>query len=104
MPPRNISDIYYSLVDSYMKYGSISKKKPYIPEIERVIFNGPCTIILWADKTKTIVRCTENDTFDPEKGLAMAISKKALGNNGNYYDIFKKFFPSIDEDCETEPK
>lgn len=31
--------------------------------------------------------------YDPEKGLAMAISKKALGGRGNYYNEFKKWLP-----------
>jgi len=33
------------------------------------------------------------DEFDPEKGLAMAIAKKVLGNKGSYYDEFKKWLP-----------
>ena len=33
------------------------------------------------------------DEFDPEKGLAMAIAKRALGNKGSYYDEFKKWLP-----------
>lgn len=36
------------------------------------------------------------DEFDPEKGLAMAIAKKALGNKGNYYNEFKKWLPKED--------
>ena len=28
---------------------------PVMPEIERVIFNGPATIVFWNDNTKTIV-------------------------------------------------
>jgi len=59
-------------------------------EIKDVIFNNPATIVLWADGTKTVVKA-ENEEFDPEKGLAMAIAKKALGNNYDYYDIFKKY-------------
>lgn len=71
-----------------------SDKKPDpTPEISKVIFNNPCTIVLWSDKTKTIVRCQEGDVFDPEKGLAMAIVKKMSGNTGKYYDIFKKWVP-----------
>lgn len=58
--------------------------------IDNVIFNDPATIIFWADGTKTVVKA-EGEDFDPEKGLAMAISKKALGNKGNYFDIFKKW-------------
>lgn len=60
-----------------------------VPEIKKVIFNDPATIIFWSDNTKTIVKA-ENETFDAEKGLAIAIAKKALGNEGNYYNEFKK--------------
>lgn len=58
--------------------------------IKDVIFNDPATIVLWADGTKTVVKA-ENEPFDPEKGLAMAISKRALGGKYDYYDTFKKY-------------
>lgn len=61
-------------------------------EIKNVIFNNPATIVVWDDGTKTVVKA-ENEPFDPEKGLAMCIVKKALGNKGNYYDIFRKWLP-----------
>lgn len=60
------------------------------PKIEKVIFNNPATIVIWSDRTKTVVKCQDGG-FDPEKGLAMAISKKFLGNKGNYYEEFKKW-------------
>ena len=66
-----------------------------IPNIKKVIFSDPVTVVIWENGTKTIVRA-ENESFDPEKGLAMAICKKALGTNkskSNYYDIFKKWLP-----------
>lgn len=44
----------------------------------RVIFNPPCTIVLWNDGSKTIARCGENDIFDPEKGLAIALAKRFI--------------------------
>lgn len=59
--------------------------------IKKVIFNVPATIVLWEDGTKTVVKCGDYDVFDPEKGLAMAIAKKALGNKYNYYDIFEEW-------------
>lgn len=58
--------------------------------IKDVIFNNPATIVFWEDGTKTVVKA-ENEEFDPEKGLAMAIAKKALGNSYDYYDNFKKY-------------
>lgn len=61
----------------------------YLPKIKKVIFNPPATIIFWQDDTKTVVKAV-NEPYDPEKGLAMAISKKAFGNNQSYYSIFEK--------------
>lgn len=76
-------------------------KSVNMPGIEKVIFSGPCTIVLWDDNTKTVVRAQEGELFDPEKGLAMALSKKALGNKGNYFDEFKKWLP--EEKKEEKP-
>ena len=58
--------------------------------IRKVIFNDPATIVFWEDGTKTVVKC-HNEQYDPEKGLAMAIAKKACGNRGSYYGVFKKY-------------
>lgn len=64
-----------------------------LPAIKNVYFNDPATVVLWDDGTKTIVKCQDGDTYSKEVGLAMCISKKALGNKGNYNDIFKKWIP-----------
>jgi hypothetical protein len=68
-----------------------------MPKIKNVIFNDPATIVFWADGTKTVVKCQDDDIFDPEKGLAMAITKKALGNKGNYCNELKKWLPKNKE-------
>lgn len=52
--------------------------------IKDVIFAPPATIVYWSDGSKTVVKCSEKDDFDPEKGLAMAIAKRCGGNNGSY--------------------
>lgn len=66
-------------------------KSIYDSMIQRVIFNPPATIVFWRDGSKTVVKCGENDIFDPEKGLAMAISKRAFGDNRDYYEVFAKW-------------
>ena len=66
----------------------------HIPEIKNVIFNYPATIVFWEDGTKTVVKCQDGDEFDPEKGLAMAIVKKAYGNKSNYCNKLKKWLPN----------
>lgn len=68
--------------------GVVNNNQP----IKNVIFNDPATIVFWTDGTKTVVKA-ENEPFDPEKGLAMAIAKKSLGNKGDYYNEFKKWLP-----------
>lgn len=83
-----------------LNYSSYSKPVPL--SIHKVIFNDPCTIILWSDKTKTIVKCGEDEEYDPEKGMAMAISKKFLGNKGNYYETFKKWLPEEEKPIEFD--
>lgn len=69
-----------------------------LPTIKNVYFNDPVTVVIWDDGTKTIVRCQEQtgDTYSKETGLAMCIAKKAMGNKGRYYDIFKKWIPEED--------
>ena len=64
----------------------------WIVPIKKVIFNNPATIVMWEDGTKTVVKA-EGEDYDPEKGLAMTIAKKAFGNEGNYYNEFKKWLP-----------
>ena len=67
-------------------------------KIKKVVFNEPATIILWANGDKTVVKCSEDDVYDPEKGLAMAICKYALGDE--FKKVFKEWIPE-DEEEET---
>lgn len=94
--------------------------------IKNVIFAPPATIVYWSDGSKTVVKCSEKDVFDPEKGLAMAIAKRCGGNKGSYYkeiqnwveksgkkypgkpaggkavdlDVLKKYSSEANKDCE----
>lgn len=64
--------------------------------IKKVIFNDPATIVFWKDGTKTIVKCQEGAEFDPEKGLAMAISRHFLCDIcglERYDGVFKRYVP-----------
>lgn len=65
--------------------------------ISRVIFNGPATIILWSDGTKTIAKTHGGDAFDPEKGFAVACAKKLLGNGGAFRTELAKWIPVEDK-------
>ena len=81
------SPVSNAVVESY-----INVLCPY--RIEKVIFHDPATIIIWKDKTKTVVKC-HNEDFDPEKGLAMCFAKKVLGES--FHRTFREWCGGDDQ-------
>ena len=98
-------DCYIKLLDKSLSANKETDERSYYMHydfrrfIKKVKFNPPATIVFWTDNTKTVVKCNGED-YDPEKGLAMCISKKFLGDKGNYYEVFKKWLPK-EEDTES---
>ncbi len=79
-----------SLMTTNYKYSIIDLKKP---EIKQIIFNGPATIVYWKDGSKTVVKCSEGDTFDPEVGIMMTTLKKIFGDDyPKYKNSVKKAY------------
>lgn len=90
--------IYASMAIDYSRQSMEQAKKNDIVKfgmcsvsICKVIFNDPATVVLWSDGTKTVVKCGPEDTFDTEKGLAMAIVKKMAGNDNRFHKVFKQY-------------
>lgn len=52
-----------------------------LPKPKKLIVNGPATIVLWSDGTKTVAKCNTDEPFDPEKGVAIAIAKRFVSGN-----------------------
>lgn len=99
--PKSIKDyIDTDIAMTKQIINSVYGRNAFKGGIKNVIFNDPATIVFWNDGSKTVVKTQDGDEFDPEKGLAMAISKKVLGNKGNYYKTFEKWLPK--EECDTE--
>ena len=95
----NIDALLYGYVSANKK--EMTERSNYMPTdirrfIKKVKFNPPATIVFWTDNTKTVVKCNGED-YDPEKGFAMCICKKVLGDKGNYYEVFKKWLPKEDD-------
>ena len=74
---------FLARVDTYMGSGA--------PVAKNVIFSNPATIVIWADGTKTVVKCSPNDKYDKEKGLALCYMKKVFGNNNSFHKIFRNY-------------
>lgn len=98
----NILNYMKKDVESTMNlYKRLEKEKKNAPinwNIKKVIFHDPATIIYWNDGTKTVVKTQNGEKFDPEKGMAMAICKKANCNDSIYYEAFKEFLPKEEKE------
>lgn len=86
-------DKYNGRIRKHGAYYDYKKGAPAIhaASIKTVIFNPPATVVYWSDGSKTVVKCSVNDKFDPEKGLAMAIAKRCANNSGSYYKEIQKW-------------
>ena len=92
---RNLNYILDLKKGETNKMKTIKIDNPNSP-FEKVIFKYPYTIVYWNldkfyvrslyIKEKTIVKCSEDEKFDPEKGLAMAFLK-AFGFYGSSYKM-----------------
>jgi len=62
-----------------------------VPDIVKVIFRDPYTIVKFSDGEKVVVEAS-GEKFDKEKGLAMAIVRKFYPNR----NFFKKLISTAD--------
>ncbi len=82
-----------SRLASTSAYGLTPLKETCLPNIIKVVYHNPATIVFWSDGTKTVVKCQNGDTYSAETGLAMAICKKAYGNKNQFNKVFAKWLP-----------
>lgn len=86
----NGKSIKTSKQKQYKFPGAVVDSKGNNIYIKEVIYSNPATIVLWSDKTKTICKAAEADTYNPEAGLAICILKKVLGNTA-VHDLFESW-------------
>lgn len=68
-----------------------------VPQPKKLIVNGPATVILWDDGSKTVAKCNKDEPFDPEKGVAIAIAKRFV-SSGKLHKLFDDArFQEIDD-------
>ena len=96
----------YNDIETVKKFSASMELRVDIPGmIHRVIFNDPATIILWKDGSKTVVKRSDDDVWDPEKGFCMAVIKKLYGHTS----FIKRFMEqdeeipilTVEEACEN---
>ena len=99
----NDEAVIKELYDALCAEPDRDEKISIVDYIDEVRYHGPAIIVFWNDGTKTVSVCNEMDDYDPEKGLAMCILKKLLGNS-SYNEVFKQFIPDemFEEDVSEE--
>ena len=90
--PDSWDKIGDGIVGEFPEYKVIDMK---MATPKRVIFNPPATVVFWEDGTKTIAKCEPQETFDPEKGLMVALLKRIYGNR-RFHDIMEQNLPKED--------
>ena len=55
----------------------------------KVIYNGPATIVFWADGTKTVVKRAKKEKDNKYNAFCAALAKKIFGNNSRVNAIVK---------------
>ena len=93
--PLTITDPVVRNRVSYTNYYSMrreQKKVNHIPTPKKIIVNAESkvTVVLWDDGTKTVVRCSEADVYDPYAAYCAAFAKKCYGTNSQLKKTIEK--------------
>lgn len=83
---REFDSRYIQMIERATDYNRMYRRtemKTINDSIEKVIFNGDRTIILWNDDTKTMVKCADDEEFDYYSGFCAAVTKKIFGSTAN---------------------
>ena len=60
------------------------------PEIKRIVFNNPATIVFWQDCTKSVAMVGQGEAFDESTGVAVCYMKKIFGNWKQFEKVIKE--------------
>lgn len=76
-----------------VSYTNYYKTPNRIPTLKRIIISKKAgvTVVLWDDGTKTIVKCSEADTYDVYAAYCAAFAKKCYGTNSQLKKTIEKF-------------
>jgi hypothetical protein len=72
-----------------------------LPKPKKVIFNGPATIVMWEDNTKTVVKKAEGEPDDKEKAIMYCVFKKIIGDKPGMDKYINNF---LKEEKKVEKK
>lgn len=81
--PLDFEGLPTATAESLKQISRRSANQLPFPDVKRVIYSGPKTIVLWEDGTKTIVSCGEGESYDHYTGFCAAVTKKLFGSTSH---------------------
>lgn len=66
----------------------------------KAIYNPPATIVIWPTGGKTVVKCCENDIYDPMMGFLLCCLKHYIGADNDpakFHRFLKDFGPKPEQ-------
>lgn len=85
-----------------VSYADCYKPPKRVPSPKKIIVNedSKVTVVMWGDGTKTIVKCSGADQYDPYAAYCAAFAKKCYGTNSQ----LKKTIENLTVVQESKPK
>lgn len=69
-------------IDVAKRYSTISSN--ILSLVKKVIINPPATIVIWKDGRKEVVKCSKDEDFNPEVGVAMCFMKRIFKSRNQF--------------------
>lgn len=86
IPGGKINRLQKALANWRRMLTPFSTKQFKGPAFNRIVFSGRATILLSDKNDKTVVKCQEGESYDPEKALLTALFIREYGKNA-YHDL-----------------
>ncbi len=78
----NVTKVNKKQEAEFMEY---CQDTPYPYRPKKIIFNGPATIVIWQDDTKTVVKCGGNEEYDRKLAFKYALHKRYCDKHKHNY-------------------
>lgn len=101
---KKVKDKKEYVKKQYDKYNY--RRAPKLSDfVDHIIAQDTATVIFWKDGSKTAVKCSPEEKFDYEKGIAMATLKYIFGNK--YYqedirELIEKYPYTVSDKVESK--
>ena len=92
-------------VHNKVSYTNYYRTPNRIPTPKKIIISedSMVTVVLWDDGTKTVVKCSDADTYDPYTAYCAAFAKKCYGTNSQLKKTIEKLTVYQDTKVKNRP-